>query len=179
MRAPDQSFKTELRAYRKKIEAIATDRKDPRRRIVLSMLDRWETHADAENAWKQISNASAANGKPMPPPGVFIAWVIRTRMDLERLPEVSKQAPRLEAKAHAQANRDWKEGRTASAVMKREFAQQFSEEKKRVLGRQPRLAPQKRFIKMWRDTFIENCGKPLHGVVATLAEIAFDFESFC
>jgi hypothetical protein len=42
-----------------------------------------------------------------------------------------------------------------------------------VLGRKKAGAPRKRFMKMVRDAFMANCGRPLNSVVAVLTEIAF------
>jgi hypothetical protein len=170
----EADFGQALAGFRKSIESGPDDE---HRAFILGMLDRWRDHADGAKIYSAIGQASAANNNPAPSPGVFIAWVVRTRLEARRLQRVVvDQSSELEAKGLAQANRHWKDGEVERAAIKRLAVQAVADARKGLLGREQGSAPQKRFTRMWRDTFLENCGRPLDREVAILTEIAFDIE---
>lgn len=171
MRAPGRSFKDELAVYRK---TIAEGPNDAHRALVLEILDRWQVHPDAEKAWNDLVEASARAANPMQPASIFIAWVIHTRLESEKLARVIREAPAVLSKLSAQADRDWKKDRLAKAVEKKTATLAFAKQANDVLGHKKRGEVRQRFIRMWLDTFDHNCNKPLHDVVRVLAEVTFD-----
>jgi hypothetical protein len=151
---------------------------DQTRASILAMLDRWAGRPeDAESAWQSLCTASVANATPPPPVGWFIGSVVRSKVCLDRLADRVEAAPQVRRALSHQADREWKGGNTALAAVKKDAAQYLEQEFSRLLGREQNTAPRKRFMKMWRATLQQNCGKPLDGVVAMLTEVAFGGET--
>jgi hypothetical protein len=165
-----RSFQSEIRLFR---ESIKKGPADDWRRLILRILDRWDHFAGFQDLWDELCAVSAHKGNPMPPTGVFIAWVIRTRLEMERLEQAERSGRDTIPKLNAQAERDWREGRWASAAFKKQAIEHVQREASELLGRKRDTATRMRFIKMWRDTFEHNCGRPLDHVVAALAAITF------
>lgn|SRR5262249_46538088 len=169
MRAQLPSFRSELRAYRRRFEAI-TPRPDyyP---LVIEILDSWENHASAEAIWNTINE-----NLPIPPTaGQLIDLVLARRINVaEELYRVIREAPGVKASKRARIKRrlkneaEWQAGaKTFTALA------DFREREKRVLGREKKTAPRKLFESGWRDQFKKECGQPLDEVVRVLSEIAF------
>jgi hypothetical protein len=204
MRAPAPmtaaaSFPDQLAAYRKALLDGAPD--DRGRKLITSTLDNWGDHPDAEEIWRKITTALNANKAPPMPASLFIATIIRMRVECERLrawiepfrpgaerlPGTERLRPgmshalALTSKAKKEADREWRsdESLAISATAKRIAAKGAEENLTAVLGRKKTRAPQRRFMLTLRDWFIDNCGKPFNEIVATLAEIAFgeDFSA--
>jgi hypothetical protein len=174
MRTPAPSFKSAIVAYRAAALNGAPAARE--RDFVSDVLKRWLSHPDTERIWETINKASIANKNTPPPAPFFIYWILRIGLDYEWLGKGIEQAPDVQSELHSQAERDWKAGHEWSAAAKRTLAKAGAQYATAVLGRQKGDAPEKRFRRMVRDTFIENCGRPLNEVVAVLAEITFDTE---
>jgi hypothetical protein len=96
---------------------------------------------------------------------------------------VIPQSANLETRAIAAAEKEWRgrrrQGNTNlawTAAAKDTMARQLRADRTRVLGRQPKQAPQKRFIKLCREMFINNCGQPLEQVIEILASVVVGHE---
>jgi hypothetical protein len=164
------SFKAELAVSRKHIEQGEPD--DGHRSFKLSLLDRWRDNPDAERSWEAIKQTGISNRTEPPAPGPFINWIIEQSLIFKRVAdEVIPRAPGLTQRAERLADKDWKAGRLADAVMRKTAAQDFRTNMTRVLGRQLKDAPRKRFVKLCTEMFSDQCGKPLDSVVAMLATI--------
>jgi hypothetical protein len=173
MRAPSPSFRAACAAYlRDTAETLPAGRE---RELVLQMLKRSEDHGATDDIWKAITHASLANGVPPPEAAEFIKWLVSTRLTYERLSHVIEQTPTVTARVLAQAEREWR-GTVSmwpDAAGKRAAVEAHEARMDAVLGRKKAGAPRKRFMKMLRDTFFQNCDRPLNNVVAALTEIAF------
>ena len=156
---------------------LSTARRAGRERDFISAaLNRWHSHPDTERIWEAIDKASIANKNAPPPPSFFIAWILRIGQDYQRLSKRIAEAPDVQSELRSQAERDWKAGHAWSAACKRTVAEGGAQHATAVLGRQKGGAPEKRFRRMVRDTFIETCGRPLNEVVAVLAFVTFGTE---
>ena len=174
MRAPAPSFKSAIVSYRAAVLNGAPAGRE--RDFISAALNRWHSHPDTERIWKAIEKACIAHKNVPPPASFFIAWILRIGQDYQRLSKRIAEAPDEQSELLSQAERDWRAGHTLSAAWKRTLAEGAAQHATAVLGRQKGGAPQKRFRRMVRDTFIETCGRPLNEVVAVLAEIIFDTE---
>jgi hypothetical protein len=174
MRAPASSFKSVVVSYRDAVldGAPAGSERD----FVSDVLKRWLSHPDTERIWEAIREASIANENTPPLASLFIAWILRIGLDYQLLSKRIEKAPAVQSELRSRAERDWRAGSDWDAAFKRAFAKEGAQFATDVLGRQKGGAPEKRFRRMVRDTFIENCGRPLNDTVAVLAEITFGTE---
>jgi hypothetical protein len=172
MRAPSPSFKSEITAYRRTVLDGAPPSKG--RDLVSAVLDRWQEHPDTERIWNDINGGSVANKTAPVPALLFIAWLVRTRMEYERLANVIAKTSDVYLAVRQQAERDWKAGHVWDAAQKRTLVEKHAKDMDAALGRKKTGAPKQHFMRLLRDMFIENCGKPLNEAVAVLTEIAFD-----
>jgi hypothetical protein len=165
-------FQTELAAYRK---ALLTEDapNGPERQLLTDILDRWRDHADAEPAWDKIVQACReANSEP-PPPAFFVAAILQTRRQSWQVQQRLSQADDLVSAGREQAEQDWKADRITEAYVKKTAVKRYVEKADAMLGRQKAGAPRKLFIRWLNEMMVQNCGKPLHSVVATIVEITY------
>ena len=172
MRALSPSFRAALAAYRRAIvEKLPAG---PELKPILKVLKRWDEHAGVETIWKTITEAQIASGLPPLEPAEFIEWLAFTRAVYEKHSDVIEQTPDVTAKLRAQADRDWKGlEEWPRAIARRAAVEAHLASMDKILGRKKAGAPRQRFMRMLRDTFLANCGRPLNDVVAMLTEIAF------
>jgi len=172
MRAPEPTFKSALVAYQ---QQALKDAAGPERDLIAAVIDRWLEHRDREieTIWHKIVEASDANGKERPVAEGFIDWFLMTCLVCERLSDTIAEAPAVYSALRVQAERDWKQERVSKAANTRIIVKAHARKMDDVLGRKKKEAPRVRFMRMVREMFIENCGKPLNDVVAVLTEVAF------
>jgi hypothetical protein len=178
---PVVTFKTQLAECRK---IAAEEPDDGWRDFTLQVIDRWRDEPDVDKAWQTIMRAATSGGRKPLSPLPLIEWVIEQAIVHRRLcDDVIAESERLENRVIAAAEKDWLAGRQPgntdmswAAAAKREIAQQHRADRMRVLGRQPKLAPQKRFIKLCREMFVSTCGQPLERVVEMLASVVVGHE---
>jgi hypothetical protein len=173
MRTPSPPFRAALVAYRRTI--VEKQSPGPERELVLQVLKRWDDAGATEEIWKAITDASLANGMPPPEAAEFIEWLISTRLTYEKLSHVIEQTPAVTTRLRVQVEREWRGPVNVwpGAAGKRAAVEAHEARMDAVLGRKKAGAPRKRFMKLLRDAFIANCGRPLNNVVAALTEIAF------
>lgn len=169
------TFKTQLAECRT-FAAAAPD--DGWRDFTLEVLDRWQEEPDVDKAWETVLKAAISGGRQPLPPLPLIEWVIDQAIVYKRLcDDVVPKSEHFENRAIAAAEKEWRHGtdlRRAASLKER--AQQHRADRIRVLGRQPKLAPQKRFIKLCREMLISNCGQPLDQVIEMLTSIVVGHE---
>jgi hypothetical protein len=163
--AAQPSFKSEIAEYRRALGRVDSDTEGL---LMVAVLDRWEDHGSVETLWRKITAIH-----PGPPAQSFIGWLLDTRIMCERLREVVEKSPEVVAKVRAQAEKDWKTGSFEAAAWKRRKAENFVERADQELGRKKGDAPRQRFMRLASEMFIQNCGRPLDDVVASLTDIAF------
>jgi hypothetical protein len=170
------TFKAQLAECRK---IVAEEPDDGWRDFTLKVLDDWRDEPDVEKAWDTISRAATSGGREPLSPFPLIEWVIEQAIVHKRLTdEVIPESASLENRSITAAEKDWRAVRQSgntdlawAAAAKTTIARQHRADRIRVLGRQPKMAPQKRFIKLCREMFIENCGQPLEQVSEMLTSV--------
>ncbi len=178
---PAVTFKTQLAACRK---IVAEEPDDGWRDFTLQVIDRWRDEPDVDKAWQTILRAATSGGRKPLSPLPLIEWVIEQAIVHKRLcDDVIPKSESLENRAIAAGEKDWRAARrqgnvdlVGAAAVKTTMALQHRGDRIRVLGRQPKLAPQKRFIKLCREMFVSTCGQPLERVVEMLASVVVGHE---
>lgn len=175
MRASVLSFKSEIAAYRQRL-ITGTRSKDQhwKCQLALKLLDRWEQHPEVETIWNEISQKLPAADPTIA--GEFIERVITCRVQAERLDEIARGGPCVEAKARAHVKRDLLTKSDRKAIEKLTLIANLNEGRKRLLSRKTDTAARQHFMLWWRDTLKQLCGQPFHHVVAVLTNIAFDLK---
>jgi hypothetical protein len=169
MRSPLPFFRSELEAYRRRLVAEKADDWQTR------LIDNWRDHGAVETTWNKIREKLAP--EDMPTAEEFIWLVLNNRIVVANgLARVNRESPAVEAAVHARADKFWDSGNYSAATTVRSQLNNFREERSRLLGRKPKDAPRKRFMKGWSDKFTELCGQPLYEVVLVLTEVAFGRE---
>jgi hypothetical protein len=148
------------------------------RSLILEVLNRWQEEPDAEKAWEMILKAATSEGREPLSPTPLIEWVIEQAILYKRLSDdVIPKSEHLENRAIAAAEKEWRHGTDlAWAAASKKDARQHRADRIRVLGRQPKLAPQKRFIKLCREMLMSNCGQPLELVNEMLTSVVVGHE---
>jgi hypothetical protein len=154
------------------------------RDFTLEVLDRWRDEPDVDKAWEEIQKTASSSGCEPPPPFPFIEWVIGEAKIYKRVTcEIIPKSENLENRAIAAAERDWRSRRqpgnadlALTAAAKDKMARDYREKRIRLLGRQPKGVPQKRFIKLCREMFVNNCGQPLEKVIELLTTVVVGHE---
>jgi hypothetical protein len=165
MRAPSQSFRGELDAFRKRL-MMGPD--DDWRRLFVEVLDRWGEHADVEKMWMKVKAKV-----PTALAGEFIAAVLLRRKLVNEIDSRMEQLPEIEGKVRSSTKRNLKEGRYREIAAANGWLADVKELRTTVLGRE-RTGSRKHFMLGWSKIFQDVCGQPLDEVVAFFTEIAFD-----
>jgi hypothetical protein len=153
--------------------------------LTIRVLDDWRDHGAVEDNWKTIQNAVTqraapeekaliATGRREPlSPLPLIDWVIDQAIVYKRLcDDVIPKSENLENRAIAAAEKEWRHGTDLSrAAGLKETARQNRAYRVRLLGRQPKMAPQKRFIRLCREMLMNTCGQPLDQVNEMLTSV--------
>jgi hypothetical protein len=157
---------------------VAKEPDDGWQSFTLELLDRWQEEPDVNKAWEAILKAATSDGLKPLSPLPLIEWVIEQAIIYKRLSDdVIPKSENLENRAIAAAEKEWRHGTDfAWAAASKERARQNRANRIRVLGRQPKLAPQKRFIKLCREMLINNCGQPLEQVNEMLTSVVVGHE---
>jgi hypothetical protein len=145
----------------------------------LTVIDRWQRHAFANDAWETIDTAARRDSNKALWPGDLVEWVLDQARLFQRITdEIIPKSEVIEKKVIAAAEREWRATRASlgatSAGMKRDLAHEHRGNRIRVLGRQPN--PRKRFILLCRDLFLMNCDQPLDSVTEMLVFVVFGSE---
>ncbi|MEO6842212.1 MAG: hypothetical protein ABI192_15790 [Bradyrhizobium sp.] len=151
----------------------ASEPDDGWRDLVLAVLDRWQAEPDVDKAWDTILRAATSGGREALSPIPLIEWAIDQAILYKRLcNEVVPKSDNLEKRAISAAEKEWKHGTNLEwAAATKKSAQQHRSDRIRILGRQPRLAPQKRLINLCREMLVEKCGQPLDQVNELLTSV--------
>jgi hypothetical protein len=172
MRAPDQSFKKAIAAYRNKWVANNPDEVIPE--TVRKLLKRWEDHQSAEEIWTTLK-------EKLPPEAMltaeeFIYLVIERRMLMSEFKRFLREEPSVIATVDARAKQHLEIGAYSQVVRENELRRQYQGLRDKLVSRNAKTAPRKLFVTGWSNKFMELCGQPLDEIVAVLTYIAFDVE---
>jgi len=172
MRAPATSFKSELAAYRQRLEASHQELGPHWKcQLALEVLDRWEKHADVEKIWDTIRPKLPTDPSVA---GQFIATVLLHRIKAREIEAVIARLPDVVTKNKARTRRHLDAGNYADLVNENALLGAAVAARSRLLSRETTVAARNRFMVFLRSTFQKLCGQPHHGIVASLTEIAFD-----
>jgi hypothetical protein len=172
MPAPEQSFKSEIAAYRRKWVANSPGEEIPE--IVRKLLARWEKHPTTEKIWTELK-------EKLPPEAMltaeeFIYLVIQRRVLMAEVKRENRERPTVMAEADARAKQQLQAGEYFQLVRENELRRQYQGIRDKLISRNARTAPRKLFENGWSEKFIELCGQPLDEVVAVLTYVAFGVE---
>jgi hypothetical protein len=169
MRAPSQSFRAEIAAYRKVL--VAQNIVDSDKQLALKVLDNWSRDPDVETLWEDLIKNLGLDA--IPTPGHLIDLVIERRLIAADLENFEIEATDVEVKARSRIKRDLQDQKYDELALRSATLHNVAEGRKRVLGRQKGGFRRRYFIVGWSDKFQELCGSPLDEAVATITRIAF------
>jgi hypothetical protein len=174
MRQPIPSFRNKLAAVPQDnllalptIDGI-TLHYDRKRDLVAKIISTWMDRSDAEAIWSTVSAKL-----PEVTEVEFVHEVVRRRLMLEKIADITEKALDLEAKVKHRTKRYQKQRNYAQLVFENAALAEFTQRYEREVGRQGSSAARSYFMWQWAATFEQACGQPLYEVVSALTEIAF------